>query len=296
MLSKTKSFLQYVFGFSYLGVKTIHGVSKKGIQLLYDRLVVVLPFLSQPELLGWSKNLSNGVETIYDKAMDAEYIKSHIGGAYHRLFDGGHSPVNAWDKVKNASETDTFSQEVIGYVSAMWKDATTKMGMPFTTFDKSQYDKIVDSINASTGIDKKWMFDLSNYDVFEIFSSVLGVVAALFFLKKDDINKVSEILGSMGILAILSANVFMGIAVVVQTVYAYTVKKKQLDKKEALKGASYSAITYAIFSVLGFPILIELIIAMVVLKVVKGEQIPGKKFVNMIFEKFQTLFNTAKVV
>ena len=155
---------------------------------------------------------------------------------------------------------------------------------------------MVDSINASTGIDKKWLFDLSNYDVFEIFSSALGVVAALFFLKKDDINKVSEILGSMGILAILSANVFMGIAVIVQTVYAYTVKKKQLDKKEALKGASYSAITYAIFSVLGFPILIELIIAMVVLKVVKGEQIPGKKFVNMIIEMFQRSFNTAKAV
>ena len=70
MLSRTISFLQYVFGFSYLGVKTVHGVSKKGIQLLYDRLVVILPFLSQTQQLGWSKNLSNGVETIYDKAMD----------------------------------------------------------------------------------------------------------------------------------------------------------------------------------------------------------------------------------
>ena len=127
------------------------------VRLLYswfDKLVVVLPFLSQAELLGWSKNLSNGVETIYYKAMDAEYIKSHICGAYHRLFDGGHSPLDAWEKVKNASDTDKLSQEVIGYVSGMWKDATTKMGMPFTTFDKSQYDKIVDSINASTGIDK----------------------------------------------------------------------------------------------------------------------------------------------
>jgi len=296
MFKYINSFFQYVFGFSYLGFKTVHGVSKKTLKLVYDRLVVILPFLSQAELLGWSKNLSNGVETIYDKAMDAEYIKSHIGGAYHRLFDGGHSPVDAWKEVINASDTDTFSQEVIGYVSGMWKDATTKMGMPFTTFDKNQYDQVVDSINASTGIDKKWLFDLSNYDVFEIFSSALGVVAALFFLKKDDINKVSEILGSMGILAILSANVFMGIAVIVQTVYAYTVKKKQLDKKEALKGVSYSAITYAIFSVLGFPILIELIIAMVVLKVVKGEKIPGKKFVNMIIEKFQRSFNTAKAV
>jgi len=293
MIKKVNSFFQYLFGFSFLGVKTLYGISKKGIKLMFDKLVVVLPFLSQAELLGWSKNLSNGVETIYDKAMDAEYIKSHIGGPHHRLFDGGHSPLAAWEKVKNASETDTFSQEVINYVSAMWKDATTKMGMPFTSIDKGQYDKVVESINASTGIDKKWLFDLSNYDVFEIFSSALGVIAALFFLKKDDINKVSEILGSMGILAILSANVFMGIAVIAQTVYAYTVKKKQLDKKEALKGATYSAISYAIFSILGIPILIELIIVMVVLKVVRGEQAPGKKFVNMIIKKFHTSFEYA---
>ena len=166
----------------------------------------------------------------------------------------------------------------------------------FTSVDKGQYDKVVESINATTGIDKKWLFDLSNYDVFEIFSTALGAIAALFFLKKDDINKVSEILGSMGILAILSANAFMGIAVIVQTVYAYAVKKKQLDKKEALKGATNSAISYAIFSILGIPILIELIIVMVVLKVVKGEKVPGKKFINMIIEKFQRSFNTAKAV
>ena len=174
------------------------------------------------------------------------------------------------------------------------KDATTKMGMPFTSIDKGQYDKVVESINASTGIDKKWLFDLTNYDVFEIFSSALGVIAALFFLKKDDINKVSEILGSMGILAILSANVFMGIAVIALTVYAYSVKKNHLDKKEALKGATYSAISYAIFSILGMPILIDLIIIMVVLKVVKGEKVPGNKFINMIIEKFRTSFEYAK--
>ena len=76
MLKYINSFFQYVFGFSYLGFKTVHGVSKKALKLVYDRLVVILPFLSQAELLGWSKNLSNGVETIYDKAMDAEFIKT----------------------------------------------------------------------------------------------------------------------------------------------------------------------------------------------------------------------------
>ena len=42
------------------------------------------------------------------------------------------------------------------------------------------------------------------------------------------------------------------------------------------------------------PILIDLIIIMVVLKVVKGEKVPGSKFINMIIEKFHTPYEYAK--
>ena len=37
------------------------------------------------------QNMVKGSPTIYDKAMDAEFIATHIGGAQHRLFDGGHT-------------------------------------------------------------------------------------------------------------------------------------------------------------------------------------------------------------
>ena len=118
------------------------------MKFLYNKLVVVLPFLSQADLLGWSKNLTNGMETIYDKAMDAEYIKTNIGGAYHRLFDGGHSPINAWEKVKNASDTDILSQEVIGYAKILKKTKT----MVFLICHLKSDDKIVAS---ASGIWKK---------------------------------------------------------------------------------------------------------------------------------------------
>lgn len=287
MFKKVNSFFQYLFGFSFLGIRTVHGISKSGMKFLYNKLVVVLPFLSQADLLGWSKNLTNGMETIYDKAMDAEYIKTHIGGAYHRLFDGGHSPINAWEKVKNASDTDILSQEVIGYATALWKDATTKMGMPFTTIDKAQFDKAAEAISNLTGIKKEWLVDVASYDVFEILSTSLGVLGAIFFLKKSDKKKLSEILGAMGILSILSANVFMGVTVITLTAYAYFVKKNKLDKKSFIKGAASSTITYAIFSILGLPILIELIIFIVVLKLVKSREVPGKEFINMIINKLK---------
>lgn len=287
MVKTINSILQYSFGFSALGVKKIYGVSKSALSAIYKQIVIVLPFLSQNELLSWSKGLSNGIETIYDKAMDAEYIKTQIGGGYHRMFDGGHSPINAWEKVKNASDTDSFNQEVIGYASAMWKDMTTKMGLPFTTVDKENFDQAAEAVKASTGIEKESFYDLASYDVFEVFSTALGLVGAMFFLKKDDMEKVSEILGSMGIISILSGNVLMGIAVIVQTVYAYVFKKEKIDNKKAVQGAGYSIMSYFIFTILGLPILIELVIVLIVFKLIKKQPIPGKEWVATLFNRLK---------
>ena len=274
--------LQYSYGFSFLMGKKLYGISRSTFDLAYKNITAILPFLSQSDLLGWTKKLSNGVESIYDKAMDAEYIKTHIGGPYHRLFDGGHSPVLAWEKVKNASETDSFTQEVIGYVSAMWKDATTKMGMPFKTIDKEYFDKTAEVLNANYGIKKSWLNDFFSWDVIEIFSTVLGMAGSIFFLKKNDMKKVSEILGSMGIISILSSNRLMGIMVIVQTVWTYVIKKKKLDNTTAIKGASLSIISWSIFSILGLPILIEFIIAISVLKLFRKKMYEDKNIPQLL--------------
>ena len=39
------------------------------------------------------------------KAMDAEYLRTHIGGGWHRLYDGGHSLVGSWKAVSEALMT-----------------------------------------------------------------------------------------------------------------------------------------------------------------------------------------------
>ena len=36
------------------------------------------------------QSMVDGSSTVYDKAMDARYIETGIGGGNHRLFDGGH--------------------------------------------------------------------------------------------------------------------------------------------------------------------------------------------------------------
>ena len=51
----------------------------------------------------WSKAWSRGPATIYDKAMDAEYLTTYIGGGNHRIFDGGHTILGAIKAVRDAS-------------------------------------------------------------------------------------------------------------------------------------------------------------------------------------------------
>ena len=60
--------------------------------------------------------VSAGAATIYDRAMDAEYIATSIGGGNHRMFDGGHTLAGAFEAVRGASAEDTLLQEGFGYM------------------------------------------------------------------------------------------------------------------------------------------------------------------------------------
>ena len=279
--------VQYAFGFSYLGGRSVYRFAEKVVKGTFKNVHSIFPFLSQLDLLNWSKKVIDGVDGIYDKAMDAEYLRTHIGGANHRMFDGGHDLISAWKRVRDASGTDTFSQEVIGYVSAIWKDVTTPMGLPFSTWNKENYDHWAEwTKNTIPGANKKWFSDLNSFDAFEILSTSLGLAGALFFLTKKDQKKVSEILGSMGIISIITANALMGLSVIALTVFAY--KKKKIDGKKALKGASYAGISLSIFTLLGLPILIELFIVINVLRLVKDEKMIGADFIYNLFSKIKS--------
>lgn len=202
----------------------------------------------------------------YDKALDAEYLRTHIGGGSHRLFDGGHDLLGAWTAVREASETDSFAQEVIGYIHALWKDVTTVKGLPFVTLDKVEHSQLAETLSALPGVSSEWVYDLFSYDVFEVFSAGLGAVGIIFAFGHDDLERLSEMLGTMGITSVISANPLMGLAVIATTGYAYWRKsagdgETKLSVTSAAKGAALAGLSGTIFAVLGLPVLIELMIA-----------------------------------
>ena len=195
-----------------------------------DGAAAVASFLALPELLKWSEQITRSTATIYDKALDAEYLRTHIGGGSHRLFDGGHDLLGAWTAVREASGADSFAQEVIGYVHALWKDATTVKGLPFVTLDKVEHSQLADALSALPGVSSEWVYDLFSYDVFEVFSAGLGAVGIIFAFGHDDLERLSEVLGTMGITSVISANPLMGLAVIATTGYAYW--RKSADDSE----------------------------------------------------------------
>lgn len=230
-----------------------------------DGRSAILVGLAQPELLKWTEHISQSAATIYDKALDATFLRTHIGGGDHRLFDGGHDLISAWQCIQAVSDTDTRSQEVVEYFTALWKDFTTTNGLPFATIDKASFDAWVDALtNKLPGLDRQYLVDAYSFDVMELVGSALGIVGAVFSLTRKDMERFSELLGSMGITAIASANPLMAIAVIALAGYAYYRKGVAPDLTEATRGAALATVSATIFAVLGMPVLIELVIVMIV--------------------------------
>ena len=265
-----------------LGKQTWKGARWAGDQAT-AQAAALAAFLSQAELLKWSESITEGAASVYDKAMDATFLRTHVGGGNHRMFDGGHTLSGAWDRVADASSTDSFSQEVIGYVSSIWKDITTAKGLPFVTWEKDDYDRWTDwAAEHIPGVDKEFLYDLLSFDAFEVLAAGLGSVAVIFALSSEDKRKLSEILGSMGIISIISANPIMGLAVIATTAYAYFVKKRELDGKALLAGGIVGGVSLTIFAVLGLPLLVELVIAMVVTALLKKYVLSRDDLMEMV--------------
>jgi hypothetical protein len=259
------------------------GVKEKYHQVSGLMTGITLPFLSNPELLNWSENITKGTASIYDKALDMEYLKTHIGGGNHRMFDGGHDLFSAWDRVKDAKSDDSNTEEIINYVSSIWKDLTTKQGLPFFTWEKGNYDKYAEWCTEHIPfVEKSYFYDLLSFDVFELIGASIGAASLFFGLKNDDQKKVAEVIGSMGVTSIASANPIMAIALVFITAYVVFVMKKEIKSSHVAKGAIISTVSVAVFSILGFPLLIELGIAIIITILIRKKVLENDEFMSIV--------------
>jgi hypothetical protein len=190
----------------------------------------------------WTEELFEGTATIYDKAADVVYLATHEGGGLHRLFDGGHSVGDMWEAVRNASPDDTLAQEVAGYVDAFLKDVSTVNGLPFTTISKDTYDTVSSALSSSLGIPKSWTADALSFNMAELFSTSLGVIALALNWNTADRERFADYATSLGIAAGFSANPLLGVVALVSLAKALQGQKGRVAYTELLKGVAQGGV------------------------------------------------------
>ena len=152
------------------------------------------------------QDMVKGSATVYDKAMDAVYLETRIGGGNHRIFDGGHTIAGAIDAVRDASPDDTVVQEAMGFLQAMFKDMTTAKGLPLANWDPATYDQVATYLQSNFGISRDWFYDINSYDAAELLGGVVGVVATALCWNRADTEAFGKLVGGMGLSAAMSAN------------------------------------------------------------------------------------------
>ena len=138
--------------------KDLKGSLKDGVSatsvVVAESYSAALNWKNNSELSAWlTDHFSKQRATPASEAMDAEYLKTHIGGSWHRLYDGGHSLAGSWAAVREALP-DVSKLELIGtWANEYWKDLITARGMPVITLDYtnevSEYFKHLDCVNVA---------------------------------------------------------------------------------------------------------------------------------------------------
>lgn len=257
------------------------------------------------EINGFVHQLVQSAPTIYDKALDAVYIDTHIGGGLHRMFDGGHTLAGAWKAVQSAAEIhpESFAGEGIldrisGTVMALFKDGSTPNGLPLFTWDPETYSKVSGYLNEVLGIPRHWFAGLNSYTTAELLSGVIGAVVLMFRWNKAEAEEFARIAGGLATAGTVSANPLLLIVAIVAFARTFNLARKDGDYSAVIdglaKGAIVSGATISAVALVGtvtaspgLGLLVGLVVGILAFKA--SQSIDIKEFSHFIIELTTTL-------
>lgn len=221
----------------------LKGGSRKGVDattssvnLLLSTTQAMLANSLTTEINGLVQNMVSGSATIYDKAMDAEFIATHIGGSQHRLFDGGHTIIGAFRAGHAASPDDNIIQEALGTIQGLLRDVSTPRGLPLANWDYETYQTVAETLESSFHIPKSWFYDLNTYDAADLLGAAIGAVALVFNWNRADTETFAKLAGGMGLSAVFSANPLLLILTVVAMARAFHLARLSGEYTEFVDG------------------------------------------------------------
>lgn len=200
-----------------------------------------------------------GVPTVYDKAMDANYLdptlRSGLGGSYHRLFDGGHTIAGAVRGARGVSTDDTVVQEALGTIKALLKDASTPRGLPLATWDKPTFDSVAAALESKFKIPKAWFYELNTYDAADVLGATVGIMTVIFGWNRAETEEFSRLAASIGTSAAASGNPLLLVVTVVAMARAFHKANSAEEYAELIdgsfKGAASTGASLAAIAVAG---------------------------------------------
>jgi hypothetical protein len=215
-----------------------------------DAYTAALNWKDNGEFSRWlTANLSNQRANIATKAMDAEYIRTHIGGNWHRLYDGGHTLNGSWQAVHDALPDIGAIDRLGEWANAYWQDLITTRGMPIILLDHtshvSQYFKRLDAVNVAQLVGG-------------------GVCGVSIYVNWNDPAKLVESATATECAGVVYANVVAPLVSLIGLGRAYFLlrKSEQYDLQQlitpALKGLSRSGATILLITVIPGGFLIHL--------------------------------------
>lgn len=211
-----------------------------------------------------------GPATIYDRAMDASFIETGIGGGHHRLFDGGHTITGALAAARGASPDDNLVEESLGAVLGLLRDAGTPRGLPLATWNQDTFNQVAANLESTYHIPKSWFADLNTYTGAELLGGAISAVALVFAWNRADTEAFAKLTGGIGVSSALSANPLLMLVTVVAMARAFHKARRTGEMAEfvdgqarggLVAGASFAAISAV--SVGGGPVGLALLLAVV---------------------------------
>lgn len=121
------------------------------------------------------------------------------------------------------------------------------------TMEKQTYDSLANKL-SNYGVSKSWTYDALSYDTLEILGAGISAAAVVYFLKTEQIEKLSEALGAMGIVSIVSANPLLALVMISSIAYAIATgtdlsakaSTEEIVKSSIISGALLLQITVAV--------------------------------------------------
>ena len=162
-------------------------------------------------------------------------------------------------------------QEVTGYLSAVWKDVVTPMGLPFATVNRDWFNATQVSFK-DMGVTKSQLADALSYTGSELAGAALGAIALLLNWNKAESERAATLAGSLGMSTLCAANPVLGIVAIACLARAIQTAKAASGKEGfvvgIMKGGFGSAALVATSSIVGGPVWVGLVAGIVASMVV----------------------------